>query len=375
MNIVTDEIFKRDSNGKLRSWQAEIDTEAGAWRTIAGIVGGKKVVNKWTTCKPKSRPTAGEQAEFEAFAEMRKKLARDYAETVEGIDLIDIVFPMLAENYGDYLDLVEAHEDDLWAQPKLDGIRCIARATGLWSREGQPILSCPHIWDELKPFFEADPDLVLDGELYNHDLHDDFNMISSMIRKKKITPEVLELTKSLAQYHVYDIASMSDAPFSERSERLHEMFFETESNESSYIRVVLTVHATGRDHLDKLYDLWMSENFEGQIIRLNYPYQRDKRTKYLLKRKEFDTTEFEVVDILEGSGNWAGIAKKAVFYLPDGRTFEATPRGDMDENRKRLKERSRYIGGTATVRHKSYTPDGIPRHGTIIDWQPMGRKD
>ncbi len=382
--IITNDIYSIDSKGKVRSWHAEVDKDNGRWRSVSGLLDGKKVTSKWTVCVPKSRPTAGEQAEFEAYAEGTKKLARAYASTIEGAYDIDITWPMLAETFEKKMKLFTKIKGDIYTQPKLDGIRCIARSDGLWTREGQPIVSVPHIWEELQPYFEADPDLKLDGELYNHDLHDDFNMISSIIRKEILTDEDIALSKSIAQYHVYDIPSKGDLGFGDRSKILHDLFFDAEmhfDNEvetPSAIRVVLTVlvsvDATFQ-HLDRLYEMWMNEGFEGQMIRFDKPYEEGKRSNFLLKRKEFDTNEFPLIDILAGNGNWGGIAKKVVCSLPDGRTFSASVRGDMVTNRKRLKDRETYIGGEVTVRHKGYTPGGIPRHGVVIDWHPAGRGD
>lgn len=376
--IITDDIYTRDSEGKIRSWRAEIDTDNGRWRSVHGRLDGKKVTSGWTVCTPKSRPTSGEQAEFEARAEESKKLARAYATTIEGVDLIDITWPMLAENYDKKQKLFTKIGGDLYAQPKLDGIRCIARSDGLWSREGQPIVSVPHIWAELQPYFEADPDLRLDGELYNHDLHDDFNMISSIMRKEILSEEDIALSKALAQYHVYDIPSKAHLGFGERSKIIHDLFFDTEVDETSAIRVVLTVLVSAQatfQHLDRLYEMWMDEGFEGQMVRFDRPYEVGKRSNFLLKRKEFETNEFPLVNILAGNGNWGGIAKKVVCTLPDGREFSASVRGDMTVNRKRLKDKDLYVGGEVTVRHKGYTPAGIPRHGVVIDWHPTGRRD
>src|SRR3546814_10690811 len=93
---------------------------------------------------------------------------REYHERVEDIGGGAHFFkPMLAEKY-------DAFEPG-FAQPKLDGVRCIATKDGLFSRQGKPITSCPHISTALTPLFEHTPSLVLDGALYNHDLTDNFN--------------------------------------------------------------------------------------------------------------------------------------------------------------------------------------------------------
>ena len=85
----------------------------------------------------------------------------------------------------------------VFLQPKLDGVRCVIRresdfpgqeylasfSVKAYSRTGKPWLNIQHILDELYPFFFHNPDAILDGELYNHDLRNDFNKIISLVRK------------------------------------------------------------------------------------------------------------------------------------------------------------------------------------------------
>ena len=56
-------------------------------------------------------------------------------------------------------------------------------------------------------YLEMNPDAILDGELYNHRLRDNFNKIVSLVRKQ--TPNKSELieSKELIQFHWYDIVS------------------------------------------------------------------------------------------------------------------------------------------------------------------------
>ena len=74
-------------------------------------------------------------------------------------------------------------------QPKLDGIRCIIRKTNevveAHTRNGKKIDAIPHILHSLEEFFKENPYAILDGELYNHDLRDNFNKITSLVRKQK----------------------------------------------------------------------------------------------------------------------------------------------------------------------------------------------
>ncbi len=98
-------------------------------------------------------------------------------------------------------------------QPKLDGVRCLFTAKGAFSRAGNQFMNVDHIEQALKPFFAKNPTAVLDGELYNHGLKDDFEKIISLVRKKKPTDVDKAEAAQLVQYHMYDVASMTIATY------------------------------------------------------------------------------------------------------------------------------------------------------------------
>lgn len=357
MSVPGDWIYKRDATGAVRVWRYEVF--GSGWRSISGVLDGQHVVSGWTICTPKSQPTAEAQAAFEADVEMRKKLARDYRETIEEVDRPrdSVVKPMLAHKYEGWIDGWRG----VYTQPKLDGIRCIATPQGLWSRAGKPIVACRHIEEALQPIFERHPTLILDGELYNHDLKDDFNQITSIVRKLKPTEEDSALAREAIQYHVYDVPSHGGT-FAERHAWMAQWF---RFNDETLIPVP-TCRTHDEGHLKALYEGFLSSGYEGQIIRLNTPYEQ-KRSKGLLKRKKFQDAEFAVIRLEEGNGNWAGYAKRAVLRLPDGREFGAGIKGD------RAFTNFLQIGPmptTATVRFFALTPDGVPRFpvATVFHW-------
>ena len=88
-------------------------------------------------------------------------------------------------------------QQQLFLQPKLDGVRCLFTKQGAYSRSGKKFKNVQHLRRELKPFFAANPNLVLDGELYNHDYKDNFNKIISIVRQGKPTAN-----QTLIQFHV-----------------------------------------------------------------------------------------------------------------------------------------------------------------------------
>lgn len=366
-------IHKRTATGAIQQWQAEVHPTYKNWfRTISGQVGGKLVESDWTVCEGtnvgrSNERTPEQQCAFEIDALYTKKLERDYHATLNSIDKPKVFLPMLAKEFKELkkpLDFTKG----VYCQPKLDGMRCIATTNGLFSRNGKPILSAPHILEQLEPFFDRDPTLILDGELYNHEYKDDFNTIISSARKTKPSKEDLEKSESLIEYHIYDVPSYI-AEFSERVSVLDDIqnsdIFATRDLPS--LKFVPTFQVESDEHLKLVYEQFLKDGYEGQMVRIDAPYE-NKRTWSLLKRKESIDEEFELVDLEPGKGNWSGKAKRAILKLPDGRIFKAGVTGTQAFCAKLLVEKEQYIGTLCTVRFFAYTPDGIPRFGRVKEF-------
>ncbi len=359
----TDIIYSKDSRGQIRSWQAEIDGDK--WRTEAGLLNGQKVISGWTVCTGKNigkvnEATPEAQASFEAFAEYNKKLSRDYRRSVAELDFVPIS-PMLAQDYKKQKDI----KFPVYAQPKLDGIRALISKDGAFSREFKPHHNIEHILEELNIVFQHYPHWILDGELYNHDLKDDFNKITSIVRTQKATDEDKKLSKSSIQYHVYDI--VNEYSFESRSVNgLDRLFADFEFN---YVTKVETIKVYDKESLDRDYAGLLVLGYEGQMIRdPEAPYEAGKRSKSLLKRKEFISEEFELVDVLPGLGNWAGYGKKITFKLADGRIVGAGVKGDQKFTKNLLDNKGFYVGNPVTIKYFQLTPDGVPRFPIAVDF-------
>jgi DNA ligase-1 len=290
---------------------------------------------------------------------------------------------MLAQSYDDRKSDIEQILDVggiIYSQPKLDGIRCIIRKEDdklvARTRKGRTIDSIPHIIKSLEPYFIDDKSLVLDGELYNHELNHDFNKIVSLVRKQTPTKSKSDTDKSfqkkldkykdsmvesekLVQYHVYDI------PKSDIFRRRHlfsERFFAIDIFDNEYIKMVHTKVASSFGDLDEHYKNYLSEGYEGQMIRINSGYDQGKRSAKLLKRKDFMDAEYQVVDISEGNGNRTGTAKHIVCYCEKtDQRFNSNIKGNFDYLAEILNNREEYIGKQATIKFFELTPDGVPR--------------
>lgn len=380
--LSSETLYKLDSKGKTRAWYAETGTDGTRWavRSIAGLEDGKKVTSEWNFVEQKNvgrsnETSLEEQATAEMLSEVRKKEDRGYFTNRDHINTFDKFKPMLAQNFDDHK--LDFKRNVYLSQPKLDGIRCIARSDGLWTRQGKEIVAVPHISKYLKVFFEKYPDAVLDGELYNHDLKDDFNKITSLVRKTKPTAEDIAESAKLVQYHIYDCIMPHNYVTELYGKDLYPFFrdrhgFMYEQGFQDPVHYVKTQGIMDQEDLDGLYGKYLENGYEGQMVRLDAIYE-NKRSKYLLKRKEFLTDEFKVVSIEEGLGNWAGCVKRFVLQLKDGRAFGAGVRGNQ-EVLKQLWE-GNQIPKWVTLRYFTPTPDGIPRFPVVVDWGFGKRED
>lgn len=352
-------LFKRTSTGATQQWCKEID--GGKYRTLSGQVGGAITTSAWTVCTGKNigrsnETTPEDQALLEVTADYTKKLSQGgYFTSIEDIDGGDLFKPMLAKSYDDIKPGFPVA-----SQPKLDGIRCIATARGLFSRTGKPIMSVPHVAADLVDFFDRMPDAILDGELYADKLSQDFNKIMSLVRKAD--PDAAELAESAAivQYHVYDLPSLNGT-FHQRSMVLSQL-----STVGPSVVIVKTDVIETQERLDELNGEYVGQGYEGQMIRvLNSKYE-NKRSNFLLKRKSFVDGEFTIVAIEEGVGNRSGMAGRIIYELGDGRQFGSGVKGSHEYARELLRDEAKYVGGQGTVRFFTPTPGGIPRFPVTV---------
>lgn len=368
-NIVSlPELFKRDTKGKVRTLTVQYgySMESAGIRTISGLVDGKKITSVWNISHPTNVGRSNErcslaQAEFEAQAEWDKKSAKEYFQNINDIDSYEKFQPMLAHDY------TKRPQSEGISQPKLDGIRCIVDKNGMWTRAGKPITSCPHVLASLQKFIEDNPNMILDGELYNHELKSDFQKITSLVRKVKSTDADIEEAAQLVQYHVYDCFDNNnpDAVFVERVKILKAL-------RSDIIKPVPTDICDNQQELDACYSAYTEDGYEGQMVRNNTPYEC-KRSKNLLKRKEFITEEFQVIEVIEGQGAWSGYAKRFVLALPDGTEFGSGVRGSQSQLKELLESTQKPTW--ATCRYFELSNDGVPRFPVVVDYGVGERND
>jgi DNA ligase-1 len=365
-------LYKIDTLGRTRVWW--IESTDTSYRTHSGLLDGKIVVSGWQHPEEKNvgranATTVAEQvlSEVESKYENRQyqgKYAPSIDEAHQGAKFIEC---MLASKY----DAKKHTKFPYWSQPKLDGVRCLVSEDGLQSRNGKPLLSSPHIRDVLENFFAEHPDVVLDGELYNHDLKEDFEKIISLARKTKPKAEDLEESSKLVEYHVYDVISPNSMTFVERTNFLKEHI------ESKYpmIHVVPCFIVKSTDEIENQLGIYLEEGYEGQMLRVGDSEYEPKRSKNLIKHKTFEDEEFKIVDLVEGKGNWQGYIKSIEIQLPDGSTQSSGMRGNFDFAKQLFEERDQYLNGKSevTIRYQNKTADGKLRFPVAVTFWKDGR--
>lgn len=362
-------IYSLTSHGQTQTWSIEV--QGDKFRTIEGLKDGVLTTSAWTTCEPKNvgkkNETSGaEQALKEAKARHKKKLDEGYHEKIEDINKSKFFEPMLAKKWKDRKDDVKF---PVFSQPKLDGLRCVVRNDGMWSRNGKPIVSAPHIFEALKGWLSIHPGAIFDGELYTHKLKSDFEKIISLARQSKPTEEDLALSAEHLEYHIYDfyVPSFPNRHLEERHELLNNVIKLNKSlNPKIKIVYVPLTKCKNEEELDKIYADYLDDGYEGQMVRIPGSVYENKRSNNLLKRKEFIDEEFLIIDILSGRGGHENMAAKAVLKGKNGKPFEAGLIGSHPYCEELLKNKDKIANKKmGTVIYQNLTEDGVPRFGKM----------
>jgi DNA ligase-1 len=385
-------LYARAKDGTtVLEWDIEVEGEK--FRTITGQQGGGKVTSAWTVCQSKNvgkkhQTTPEQQAEAEAMSKWKDKLKTGgYWEDIKDIDKgYRFIKPMLAypliskqtkkDKQGNpYIKTVDRTPFitlPVMVDRKYNGMRQVVSKTGPYTREGEPILSAPHIADIVASLFVQFPNLVLDGELYNHDYRHTLNEMMTIVRKsspEELTSDLLAKSESIVRYYVYDAYGFSvdgkditeDTPCKQRRDALIKLL-----KGINYVVPVPYFIANTMGEAKALFGQFIEDGYEGAILRnVAAPYQHD-RVNDLIKLKPFDDMEVIILTIIDpGSGNWGGTGKTARVRTADGKEFNATFKGDIGTVKKILLEKDKWEGQTVTMTYCGFTGKGVPNHGQI----------
>lgn len=249
---------------------------------------------------------------------------------------------------------------------KIDGVRCSfywkdgeVRTASRGGGDYDASTSFMRHNPKLIQFFEEHPDIVLDGELYKHGKS--LQQISGAARLEKDTAGMDWL-----EYYIYDVMD-STKTFEERLDILHDITDELnlgfnperewDDGELKF-QIVPQETVVGWANIQKLHDKYVSEGFEGIVIRDPAKvYNFGGRTNAMIKVKMYKDAEFEIVGYSEGLR-----PEDMVFVCKtkEGKEFEAKPMGPRELKWEYLDRMDEIIGKMATVKYFYLSDEGCP---------------
>ena len=361
-------LYSKDTSGNIRVWLMEKNTNY--YRTVSGVLNGNLVTSEWTETLGKNIGKTNETSDEEQTikdieSQYKKKLKTGYFENINDIDKIQFIEPMLAKNYKDYKGKIDFSKNDWIIQCKLNGSRAIAVKSGIFTRKGEKYLSVPHIEESLKPFFNEYPDAALDGEFFNNSLRENLNELMSIVRRTvNITEEDIQKSKNIVQYHIYDGFNFGHnleekSPYSFRKYFINQVCLSL-----PYLKKVYDYSVNNEEDLEYWFNSFLKDKQEGLILRdVTKGYER-KRSKNLLKYKPVNSSECIIQSINEGEGNWSGKAK-IVTVNWQGKVFDITFKGNMEDAIQMLCDSDKWIGKEVTFEYYGLTGLGTPNYGQL----------
>lgn len=359
-------LFKRNTNESINQWQ--IIVSDNSYYTEEGLLNGKITQSKSTFVKGKNQGKINqtsdyEQAFKEAESKFKHKIESGYSKDINKIDVKKFFAPMLAHMYKEYKNRINF---PILVEWKIDGHRVIMKKSGCFTRNGKKYNSIPHIYELFKPFFKKHPNWIIDGEVYSQDVP--FEKITSLVRKTKPTIENLKESEKIVKVYVFDgVVDDKELGFGERFTLIKKEILNI-IGESKYVRFVNPIKVNSHKEIEQYHDKFVSEGFEGVIIRIPDSAYENKRSKNLLKHKHFIDEEFIIIDIVEGIGNRSGMAGNILFKMKNGKEFSAGLRGGENYYKYLLENKSKFIGKVGTVRYQNLTDeDKLPRFPVCVD--------
>jgi ATP-dependent DNA ligase len=245
------------------------------------------------------------------------------------------VLPMLANKWEDRKKYIS---EPFYVQPKLDGVRLLVSKDGGISRTGKIVPGTEILGKGLE---EGE---YVDGEAFDPNLN--FEELTSIFKT-----DPLKL-----KFHVFDFFDLKklDMTFEER-------WAKVKSLKNSHYEYVETTLVMLRDHVPSIHKQHVKEGHEGTMIRdKDSVYEVGQRSNYLLKYKDFQTEEYEIVGARTGHGRDAD-AVVWICKTQDDQEFTVRPEGTIAHREEHYKNHKKYLGKMLTVRFQNLTAHGVPR--------------
>jgi len=346
-------LYMKDNKGSVREWAISCPPYSNLITIRYGQVGGSMQYQTESVDTNQSGRDLEEQIEARMNSRISKQRDRGYvddefeaASRLHALNSIGMIKPMLAQPIAKVNGI---HYTDAVTQPKFDGNRCIIYCEDginkAYSRNGKPIDSIKHILNDIV----LDEGMIVDGELYHHG--SPLQTIVSWVKREQTDTMKLK-------YHLYDIAL--PVPYKRRSEVLRGLPI------GESISFVRGDPVASESEVYSRFRDYRNEGYEGAILRWGTAgYEDGKRSKSLVKIKEWEDKEFLVTDIVRAREGWAILECQ----VSPGVTFRVSAPGSIPEKYLIYDARDLYVGRMVTVEYANLTTDGIPFHPVAIHFR------
>ena len=375
-------LYKKDSKGKIREWNIKIDGDGDYWgiSTSDGLHGGKIKDPIFKKAIPNNLfKTSIDKANAMKQSAIDKKLRSNYFESIDAIKDEDILFMptgcpsgMIWKEWKDKSHVVYP----ALASPKLDGSKCYSTwredRVFLNTRSAKEHLNFRHIEEALTDFYEENPNIVLDGEVYSHEYRDRFEELQSIFRQETPTDEERALSAEVARFYIYDSIDLNK-PNQTARERQSLLSWVNHKINSEYIIAWFSKDVRTEKEYDAYHEECMDGGFEGTVLKIaDAPYVQRKNKNVMKRKPKFDC-EFRVIGIVEGTGTCKGIAAGVTIDLQYVDGMNITHRDMLAEDfqdagmakgwnhamlKKMLINKLEYIGKMATIEYGGMTAYG-----------------
>jgi DNA ligase 1 len=194
-------------------------------------------------------------------------------------------------------------KDGWYASRKIDGVRCVAIVdcdgdTTFYSRTGKEFDTLGVVADGIKNLSVTD--VVFDGELclVDDDGNEDFQGVMKQLKKKDhtISNPSFKIFDMISHDEFYNKKGEKNRPYSIRYNNLREVM---RDNTCACLSVLGQELIKDDDHFQEWIKKSKDYGYEGLMLRADEPY-KGKRSKDLLKFKEFQDAEYSVLEVEMG---------------------------------------------------------------------------
>jgi len=241
----------------------------------------------------------------------------------------------------------------VFAQPKLNGVRAWWDTNHLISSEGNVIDSVPHVPLRLKEL----GDWKFDGELYHHG--------TALQSIRAITGRTVNRHDNYEKitFCVFDIKM--DGIQVARLGQLERIF--GEHGDTMAVKRVPHIQIYSVETALMYFHKAIDNRYEGIILRHPKAEYKESRSTFMMKWKARQEDTFEILEVLEGQGKYAGTLGALVVCNRDNKTFHVGSFRLNDLQRKDLWDgRDLLPGRYARVRFFELSESGLPPSGVFV---------